>query len=175
MTARSFAQRISSALGVREGRDRYLRENGFDTSMYEKDWFDLDFFGFTVTLPNPEVRKKVVALHDLHHVATGYGTDLVGEGEIGMWELTAGCTTPFLYGINLLALGGGLLLAPRRMLAAHRDARGKRTLYVDGTPYDEILKLSVGELREKLGIPEEGLARFPAHLHDAAPSEPEPA
>jgi ubiquinone biosynthesis protein Coq4 len=25
-------------------------------------------------------------LHDLHHVATGFGTDMIGEGEVSVWE-----------------------------------------------------------------------------------------
>ncbi len=28
-----------------------------------------------------------IPFNDLHHVATGYGTDVLGEAEIGAWEL----------------------------------------------------------------------------------------
>jgi len=164
-----FGHTVSKLLGVREGLSQYLRENAFDASEYVSDTFALYVFGQKFFFPNSATRKKAIPLHDLHHVATGYGTDLIGEAEIGAWELRAGCTNMFLYGINLTALMGGLLLAPHRVIMAFRDAKGARSLYVLEMPYEEIMKLSVAELREKLGVPEDGLGRYPARLHDFAP------
>lgn len=57
--------------------------------------------------------------HDLHHVATGYGTTLVGEAEIGAWELASGCRHYYVAWIlNLGAVVTGLFLAPRRVVRA---------------------------------------------------------
>jgi hypothetical protein len=50
---------------LREARARYFQANGIDDD----------------ALPP----------HDLHHVATGFDTTLVGEAEIGAWELASGC------------------------------------------------------------------------------------
>ena len=36
------------------------------------------------------MRQRAVRWHDLHHVATRFGTDNVGEGEISAWELRRG-------------------------------------------------------------------------------------
>lgn len=97
-------------------------------------------------------------LHDLHHVATGYRTDLVGEAEIGAWELRAGCTTLAAWLYNGMAVMLGLVLGPRRVWRAFRGAKGMRTLYRLGLPYDEVLALSLSELRARLGIPVGGLS-----------------
>jgi hypothetical protein len=98
-------------------------------------------------------RKRVVPLHDLHHVLTGYGTDWVGEAEIGAWELRAGCDSFVAYFLN----GGGVLigifLSPGRLWRAFRAAKGQQTLYRDAAEYDSIPRRTVGEVRRKLGIP----------------------
>src|SRR5262249_15470275 len=57
--------------------------------------------------------------------------------------------------------------APLRTLRAFADARGARALYRQGDDYEPLLELSLGELREKLGVPREGLAARPRRLHDA--------
>ncbi|WP_434420752.1 hypothetical protein [Nannocystis pusilla] len=152
---------VPSDLPLREGRDRYLELNGFSMAEYSSPVFAFYLFGRTLRLPNPPARRRVVALHDLHHVLTGYGTDLAGESEIGAWELRAGCNTPFLWMINLTAVVGGLFVAPLRTLRAFRAAKGQRTLYVDGRDAEAVLKLPIAELRRQLGIPSGG--------HTAAP------
>jgi hypothetical protein len=42
-------------------------------------------------VPNPACRVAAAKLHDLHHVATGYGVDWPGEAEIAAWEIASGC------------------------------------------------------------------------------------
>jgi len=85
-------------------------------------------------------------------VATGYATDLVGEAEIGAWELRAGCTTLAAWVYNGMAVALGLVLGPRRVWRAFRDARGMRTLYRLGLPYEQVFALPLGELRRQLGM-----------------------
>ncbi len=68
---------------VREGRDAYLADNGFDMAGYTAKTFALPMFGREVHLPNPPSRQRALARHDLHHALTGYGTDYIGEAEIG--------------------------------------------------------------------------------------------
>ncbi len=158
---------LPPSLTVGAARDAYLDENGFDVAGYQAPTFDVEFLGRTVTMTNSRDRKWAIPLHDLHHAATGYGTDLPGEAEIGAFELMGGCRTPIVYALNLGAAAAGLLLAPLRTLRAFRVARGMRTLFRDATPYDELLALSLGDLRARLGIPEAGLAHRPRRLHDA--------
>jgi hypothetical protein len=142
---------------VKEGLGEYLAENGFDAAEYTAPTFRLKMFGRYFDVPSSPDRQWAIPLHDLHHLATGYGTDWVGEAEIGVWELRAGCKTGVVYALNLSALVIGLALAPRRMLAAYRAAKGARALYRTGLPYEKVMSMTVGELRAYLGIPEGGL------------------
>lgn len=150
---------MSPESSVREGRDAYLTENGFDMKEYTAPTFSLPVLGMQLRFPNPPTRQRAMARHDLHHALTGYGTDYTGEAEIGAWELRAGCNTFFLYFINLAAVALGLVIAPRRILRAWRAAAGAKSLYVDGRSVETLLELRVGELREQLGIPREGALR----------------
>ncbi len=161
---------VPGHLTVRAARDRYLADNGFSTAGYTASTFTLPVFGRQVELPNPPARQAAISRHDLHHVLLGYGTDYAGEAEIGAWELRCGCTTPFLYMINLAAMLGGLVIAPRRVLRAWRRARGMRTLYRDPIAYAEALELRVVDLRRRLGIPDEGVVA-PASAAEPARDE----
>ena len=144
---------------VRAARDKYLADNGFTTAGYSEPTFSLLLLGRQITLPNPPSRQAAIARHDLHHVLVGYGTDYAGEAEIGVWELRGGCPTAFLLFINGMALLAGIFVAPRRVWRAWRRARGSHTLYVDGIDYDAALDMRVVDLRRRLGLPDDGIAR----------------
>jgi hypothetical protein len=118
-------------------------------------------FGLRFRVPNPPRHRWALMLHDLHHVATGYGTDSVGEAEISAWELRGGVRALGLYtgSIVLSAALLGLLLAPLR------------TLRLDDVPYEALLELSIGELRARLALPPDGLNRRPRRLYTFAPTQ----
>ena len=171
----NLAQTFAADWSARRARDAYLAENGFTLEGYDDDWTSASFFGLKLAVPNTKRHRWAIMLHDLHHVATGFGTDLVGEGEISAWELR-GIRPLGLYVGSIVVAGAlaGAVLAPRRALAAWRAARSARSLFelvpaTDGSAYDALLDLTVGELRERLGIPRDGLAREPRRLHDYAP------
>lgn len=168
----SLERPLPAHLGVRDARDAYLAENGFDTETYTAETVTLMAFGRNWTFPNRPNRQWAIPLHDLHHVATGFGSDLVGEGEIGAWELGAGCRTPVVYALNVAAVVLGLFLAPRRMLEAYRAGLRSLALYRQSASYDALLALDLGTLRTRLGLPPEGLATHPRGLHEAAPASP---
>lgn len=144
-------------LTLRQARDLYLEKNGFSMEEYTKSKFALPILGKLFYFPNPPSRQRVIARHDLHHLLTGYGTDYAGEGEIGAWELRAGCNTFFLYFINLLAVGGGMLVAPLRTLRSFFRARGQRSLYLDERDLTALLDRPIAEVRRELGIPAGGM------------------
>jgi hypothetical protein len=159
---------------VRRARDAYLAENGFTVDAYDAKWTDGSFLGVKLSVPNTRKHRWAIMRHDLHHVATGYGTDLVGEAEISAWELRAARELG-LY-VSSIVLGGALLgvfRAPLRTLDAFRAGKQVRLLYRgpdSDEEYEALLNLTVGELRALVGVPEDGVARHPAKLHDFAPS-----
>lgn len=165
-----------SSWTVRRARDAYLAENGFTVASYAAKWTDATIFGIPIKVPNTKRHAWAIMLHDLHHVATGYGTDMRGEGEISLWEARRGLRSLGLYVASIVAFGslGGVLLAPRRALAAWQaSAGGEPSLFAGGdteADYEALLALTVGELRARLGVPEEGLVTSRA-LHAQAPQD----
>lgn len=155
---------------VKRARDAYLAENGFTVEAYDDKWTDASFLGVRFKVPNTPKHRWGIMLHDLHHVATGFGTDLRGEGEVSAWEARGTFRGLGLYLTMLVGSGAmlGFALAPRRALAALRA--GGRPLFTDPIEYDALLAMTVGELREHLGLPRDGIARHRRGLHAYAPS-----
>lgn len=102
---------------LREARAQYFRDNGLDEDGgYDRKWVKVRIGPLPVVFPNTKARRAALLPHDLHHVATGYDTSLVGEAEIGAWELASGCRGYYAAWIlNLGAAVTGLFLAPRRV------------------------------------------------------------
>jgi hypothetical protein len=163
---------LPSNLSVRDGRDAYLAENGFTVAAYEDPWTEASFLGQKLRVPNTPRHRWAIRLHDLHHVATGYGTDLVGEGEVSAWELRRGLRGLGLYVGSIVLLGAmvGLAFAPRRTLSAWRASRGKSSLFQTPRAYEALLAMSVGELRAELSLAPNGAATRPRRLHAFAPA-----
>ena len=139
-------------LQMEEARDLYFAANGFSTRDYDAPTFTLGIFGLSLRFPNTTARKRVVPLHDLHHILTGFGTDWMGEAEIGAWELRAGCNSFIAYFLNGSGVIIGFFISPHRVWRAFQSAKGQRTLYRDTASYDQLLQMTVGELRKRLGI-----------------------
>lgn len=148
----------SESMLLEDARDLFLAPNGFSVRDYAAPTFTIGILGMRLKFPNTKGRKRAVPLHDLHHVLTGFGTNWVGEAEIGAWELRAGCNSFITYYLNGGGVLIGLFLSPSRVLRAFRAAKGQRTLYRDPASYEQLLQMSVGEVRKRLGIPPQGLA-----------------
>ena len=135
-----------------EARDQYFADNGFGPDGgYGKPWVDFKFGRVPFPFPNTPARVAAVRFHDLHHVATGYTTDLTGEFEISAWEIGAGCKRSwFAWQINLGGLAAGMLTAPRATARAFARGLSSDTLY--GADYDELLTDSVASVRARLGL-----------------------
>ena len=138
---------------MREARAVYFAENGFPPDGgYSKRWVSFEVGPFPIAFPNTAGRRRAVPYHDLHHVATGYATDLTGEAEIGAWELATGCRHyPAAWVLNLLALYGGLFVSPRRVFRAF--VRGRHTQNLYGAEIDDaVLDGTVDRVRERLHL-----------------------
>ena len=160
---------LPPTLTMRHGRDRYLAGNGFTVASYDDPTVTVKLAGVPVTIRNTANRKKAIPFHDLHHVALGYGTDWIGEGEIGAWEVRTGCTSFIAYYLNTSAMVIGLCLNPWRIWRAWQLAKGQRSFYRHPLPYDSIMAMSLGDVRQYLGLPVTGQAEHPARRHPDAP------
>jgi len=141
-------------LTLREARAVYFRENDIaPDGGYDDRWVVIKVGALPVfAFPNTESRKRDVPLHDLHHVLTGYGTTILGEAEIGAWELGSDCTaSPVAVVLDCQVFGFALARHPRQLFRAFLSGRRARNLY--GTSHDDaLLSRSLGEVREALGI-----------------------
>ncbi len=143
-----------ASLTVGEARARYFERAGFPPDGgYAAAFVSLGKIGpIPVGFPNTDSRRRAVAMHDLHHVATGYGTDWTGEGEISAWEIAAGCGPyPFAWFINLQGMVMGWFVNPGRTWRAFVRGRHSRSLYGEGFS-QRLLAERVGELRARLGV-----------------------
>lgn len=142
---------------VLAARDRYLAENGLDTSSYSDSTLPVYFWRWTVRFPNP----GFLQYHDLHHVASDYRTGLVGEAEVSAYELRSGNLTALITMLCIGAIIGAFFVAPGRVWRAWRRSRGTRTLLPPAVAYESLLAMSVTELRQHLGIPSGGFSEPP--------------
>jgi hypothetical protein len=161
----------SDEMSVRVALHAYLDENGFTVEAYDDKWTEATIVGIPVKVPNNARHRWAIMLHDLHHVATGYGTDHVGEGEVSAWEMRGGLRALGLYVGSIVTAGTmfGLLLAPRRTRSAWKAASGHPSLFGRNDDYEGLLAMNVGELRAALGVPLGGISTAPRKLHSRAP------
>lgn len=148
---------------MEQRRNAYLRANGFTVDAYDAPWTPVVILGLRLGVPNTPRHRWAIRLHDLHHLATGYGTDPSGEAEISAWELRRGIRSLGVYvGAIVLSLALlGLVIAPQRTWRAWRTSgRGGCSLFNqrDEPAYESLLRLDVGALRTRLGLPAQGLA-----------------
>lgn len=166
------AHPFPASMRTRDALSHYLAENGFTTEGYSSPRSEGSLFGLKFSVPNPPSHQRALRLHDLHHVATGFGTDHAGEAEISVWQTLRGLHAAGHY-VTAIVLGNvllGLLAAPRRTIAALRLARAGGSLFDVDRKYEDLLALSLGELRALLGLPQEGIADGPRGVHAHAPT-----
>ena len=139
---------------LRDARAAYFEDNGFgDDGGYAKKWVHVQLGPLPFGFPNSAARVRAVKYHDLHHVVTGYATDIVGEAEIGAWEIGSGCAGfVAAWLLNLYAMVLGFLAgAPGAVWRAFARGRHTRNLY--RTEYDDaLLETKLGEVRARLAL-----------------------
>ena len=137
---------------LRDARTRYFEENRFgDDGGYGATWVDFKLGPLPFRFRNTAGRVRAVRYHDLHHVTTGYTTDLLGELEIAAWELGAGCRDfAAAWVLNLSAMAGGVVRAPRRTWRAF--VRGRRAHSLYGRDLDALLGRTVEDIRGEMAL-----------------------
>jgi hypothetical protein len=134
-------------------RSTYYQVNGFGEDGGDAlAWVPLKIWKLTLRIPNTDGRRRAVRVHDLHHVLTGYQTDLAGESEIAAWELASGChQMPAAFVLNAFALALGIVIAPIRLARAWARGRQTQNLYGENG-VDHLLPREVADVRTKLGL-----------------------
>ncbi len=139
-------------LSVGEARERFFERLGLPDGGYSARWVELKAGPVPLRFPNTAARVRAVRLHDLHHIATGYEPNWIGEAEISAWELASGCRDYYAaWVLNIAGLVIGLLLAPARVSRAFARGRRSRNLYAEGFR-EELLSENLGDLRRRLGL-----------------------
>lgn len=157
---------------VKEGLEAYMLESGFEIEHYELDSTPASFMGISFSVPNTPKHREMIKLHDLHHVATGFGTDMAGEGHISAWEFRNGIRGTGLYVGSIIFTGVllGLVVSPRKTFRLLREKSEKPPLFGrSDIDYIELLDMKISDLRELLGVPEKGLFRGRRGLDSKSP------
>ncbi len=137
---------------VRDALAQLLAARGMpaDSGVAQR-WVRVRFLGLPVVFPNFDARRRVLFIHDVHHLLTGYDVTWTGEGEIGAWEIRTGCRR--LWAAWMFNFGGflfGLAIAPRATLRAFVRAGLCTNFY--GADAARIAALAVGAARAELGL-----------------------
>ena len=144
--------RYDDTLSLREARARYFESNGFGDGGYDAKWVKLALGPIPFAFPNSAARVRAVRLHDLHHVATGYDTSVLGEAEIGAWEIGSSCRGfVAAWILNLYAMVLGFWIDPGAVFRAFVRGRRSGNLYA-GVWDEALLEMRVGELRQQLRL-----------------------
>lgn len=162
---------LPSTFRVRDALEVYLRENGFTADAYDSPKTTGSFLGKKFAVPNPPSHRRGIRLHDLLHLATGFGTDHAGEGELSAWQARRGFRGMGAYVAAIVSANAafGLLSAPRRTLHAFKAAGDGPSLFNTTLDYESLLERPLAELRAMLGLPQNGLANAHRGLHAHAP------
>jgi hypothetical protein len=136
-------------------------ELGADGGMSQR-WVKIKFGKIYFPIPNTASRKKALMFHDIHHIATGYESNLKGEAAIGAWEVSTGCGNYYAAWIlDIWAFTLGILVFPKTVFQAF--IRGQRTmnLYHHIYTQEELLQMEVSEVQAKLklNVPVSGPAK----------------
>ncbi len=157
---------MESNLTLKTALSSYFEQNGFGPDGgYSSNWVDFMLGPIPFPFPNTDARKRAVRYHDLHHLVTGYRTNLIGEFEISAWEIGSGCRDfVAAWQLNLGGMAGGLFFAPVRTFRAFVRGRHSENFY--GESYDDaLLARTVRDAKLDLGVDR---ASPPGTLGDAA-------
>lgn len=149
---------MTTALAERtlgDALDAHFARSGFGRQDYTARWAVAPLGPITLVSPNWPARARALSLHDLHHALTGYDTSLVGEAELGAYEVASGCGR---HGVSWFleheVFSFGLLFAPRRVARAFLRGRRAGNLYDRREADDALLARPLEEVERELGLDE---------------------
>jgi hypothetical protein len=137
---------------VKEAMESYFKANNLgEDGGLNKMWAKIKVGKIYLPLLNIPARKKVLVLHDIHHIATGYAGDWKGEVSISAWEISTGCGKYWVaWVLDLWAMAIGLFIYPKDTFKAFIRGRRTRNLYKNTISKETALSMKINELRELL-------------------------
>lgn len=114
----------------------------------------LEVFGFfNIYIPNWDYRRKAVLRHDIHHLLTGYKSELLGEFEIAAWEIASGCMNYIAaYLLNSGGLLAGMFIYPRPTFKALLKGCRRTNLYQLNIDDKTLKNSTIEELKTMIGL-----------------------
>lgn len=114
----------------------------------------IEFTSFLkIYIPNWNDRRKAVLRHDIHHILTGYKSEILGEFEIAGWEIGSGCMNYWAaYILNSGGLLVGLLVYPLPTFRAFILGCRTTNLYQVNMTDDEIKHTTIHDLKNQIGL-----------------------
>ncbi len=132
----------------------YFSKYHFADGGYNDAFFKIKIGPIFIPIPNIKSRVEAVKIHDIHHILTEYKANWKGEIQISAWEIASGCNTYWAaWLLNLASVIIGTFLFPAAMYHAFvAGRRAKTNLYQKALPYSSLLEMTVGELRQYVGL-----------------------
>ena len=123
MTLREALERHLVAIGVRSAPAP-------PGTLYDDKWIRFSVLSKQVPVFPLRPFRFSMAIHDAHHLLTGYGGDLQGEVEVAAWELASGgCGRHGFMWFDRLSLVVGGAFFPRAFASAWKKGWRSRNLY----------------------------------------------
>ena len=135
---------------VSQALQQFYKENNLkNDGGKSNDFFELKFKFFTLKLPNPVFRKKVIHIHDIQHVLYDCNTSWKGEAFIAGWEVSTGSWKHFPIGfMSLWAMGFSLLLYPKEVLKGYKTGINTIGIIDLKMGKKELLQIPISELKK---------------------------
>jgi len=112
------------------------------------------FAGIHFYIPNTNSRRKVLLKHDLHHIITGYKSNVIGETEISAWEVASGCNKYWTaWALDFYAMAWGVWFNPLGIFRAFVRGRRSKNLYGNHISDRQSVEMTLLELQTMLKLP----------------------
>jgi len=123
MTVRDALERHLLALGIRSPQTPAGK-------LYDDPWIRYPVGGRRIPVFPLGPVENAVAIHDIHHMLTGYGTDLQGEVEVAAWEMASGgCGRHWFMWFDRVSVVFIGAFFPKAFLAAWKKGWRAKNLY----------------------------------------------
>lgn len=106
----------------------YTQNNLPEKGGVEEDTFKIGFKFFTLTLPNSQIRKDIIHVHDIQHVLYNCDTTWKGEAFIAGWEIATKLwkKAPIISLLSFWVFGFCLFIYPKEVLKGYKAGLGNK-------------------------------------------------